>query len=145
MPICDVCGAGYPIIPGIDFAGTVLEAGPSSGFEAGEEVVMTGHFAGQRCDGGFAKVYIRSNPTLSMFAQTAVAVMVIVVVVVVSEKKKTLIMTRTTAMIMLLQLLMMRMGPMGMRIRIWIRVRMRVWRRRSARAIVETAGETIGT
>lgn len=31
-----------PLVPGIDFAGTVLEAGQQSGFKEGDKVVLTG-------------------------------------------------------------------------------------------------------
>jgi acrylyl-CoA reductase (NADPH) len=43
----------YPHVPGIDFSGTVAEAG--GGFAAGDEVVATGWGIGERQWGGFAQ------------------------------------------------------------------------------------------
>jgi acrylyl-CoA reductase (NADPH) len=43
----------YPIIPGIDFAGTVLRS-TSEGFRPGERVVLTGWGVGEGWSGGFA-------------------------------------------------------------------------------------------
>ena len=45
---------GYPIVAGIDLAGTIVSAG--SGFEAGQPVVLTGHYLGQHMDGGFSQL-----------------------------------------------------------------------------------------
>lgn len=43
----------FPLVPGIDFAGKVVE--DSSGtFQVGQRVVLTGHYAGQRMDGGYS-------------------------------------------------------------------------------------------
>eukprot|EP01052_Picozoa_sp_SAG31_P003640 SAG31_NODE_142_length_22669_cov_18.630040_15_plen_213_part_00 len=48
--------AGYPIVPGIDAAGVVLDADPASGFNAGDEVVVTGNKIGQHFDGAYAEL-----------------------------------------------------------------------------------------
>ncbi|MPZ35713.1 MAG: acryloyl-CoA reductase [Rhodospirillales bacterium] len=44
----------YPIIPGIDFAGTVLQS-TSAAFRPGERVVLTGWGVGEGWSGGFAE------------------------------------------------------------------------------------------
>ena len=43
----------FPLVPGIDFAGTVLDD-PSGKFTVGESVVLTGGYAGQHQDGGYS-------------------------------------------------------------------------------------------
>merc|ERR1719453_1363596 len=43
----------FPIVPGIDFAGKVLED-QSGKFAVGQSVVLTGHYAGQWMDGGYS-------------------------------------------------------------------------------------------
>jgi acrylyl-CoA reductase (NADPH) len=45
----------FPIVPGIDFAGKVLQS-RSAQFSAGQSVVLTGHYAGQWMDGGYCDV-----------------------------------------------------------------------------------------
>ena len=44
----------YPMIPGIDFAGTVVES-DSVDFKAGDQVILTGWFVGERHWGGMAQ------------------------------------------------------------------------------------------
>ena len=47
----------FPIVPGIDFVGEVIESGPgSSRFSRGDRVVLTGHYCGQHVSGGLAEV-----------------------------------------------------------------------------------------
>lgn len=43
----------FPIVPGIDFAGKVVED-RSGQFQPGQSVVLTGHYAGQWTDGGYS-------------------------------------------------------------------------------------------
>jgi acrylyl-CoA reductase (NADPH) len=43
----------FPIVPGIDFAGKVIED-HSGKFSKGQSVVLTGHYAGQWMDGGYS-------------------------------------------------------------------------------------------
>merc|ERR1711972_487146 len=45
----------FPIVGGIDFAGTVLES-KSPLFKPGQSVVLTGHYNGQHMDGGHADI-----------------------------------------------------------------------------------------
>ncbi|GBG25048.1 Quinone oxidoreductase [Hondaea fermentalgiana] len=45
---------GFPIVPGIDFAGEV-ESDDSGSFNKGDQVVLTGHYAGQHMNGGYAE------------------------------------------------------------------------------------------
>mmetsp|Transcript_30048 Transcript_30048/g.82087 ORF Transcript_30048/g.82087 Transcript_30048/m.82087 type:complete len:372 (-) Transcript_30048:216-1331(-) len=45
---------GWPIVPGIDFAGTVRSSS-SSLFQGGDQVVLTGNKAGQFFDGGYSQ------------------------------------------------------------------------------------------
>lgn len=45
----------FPIVPGIDFAGKVLED-RSGTFSKGQSVVLTGHYAGQWMDGGYSDI-----------------------------------------------------------------------------------------
>ncbi len=44
----------FPLIPGIDFAGTVAESA-SDRFKAGDEVILTGWGVGERYNGGYAQ------------------------------------------------------------------------------------------
>lgn len=44
----------YPIVPGIDFTGTVVDS-KSDAWSPGQKVVLTGHYAGQHMDGGYAE------------------------------------------------------------------------------------------
>ncbi len=46
----------YPLVPGIDLAGTVLEAGPESGVAAGDEVLAHGYDLGVSHHGGYAEL-----------------------------------------------------------------------------------------
>lgn len=48
-----------PIIPGIDYAGEVVEGGGE--FKPGDKVVLTGHAVGEKYSGGYA-AYARANP-----------------------------------------------------------------------------------
>jgi len=43
----------FPLVPGIDFAGKVVES-KSPLFKPGQSVVLTGHYNGQHMDGGYA-------------------------------------------------------------------------------------------
>lgn len=45
----------YPIIPGIDLSGTVIEAGKSN-FKAGQEVLVTGYGLGVSHSGGYSEI-----------------------------------------------------------------------------------------
>lgn len=45
----------YPLIPGIDFAGTVIQS-DSDKFNAGDRVVLTGYGVGEKFNGGYAGI-----------------------------------------------------------------------------------------
>ena len=44
----------FPIVPGMDFAGTVLED-PTNKFKAGTNVLLTGNYLGQHLNGAYAQ------------------------------------------------------------------------------------------
>lgn len=44
----------FPIVPGIDLAGVVVEADKHGRYRAGENVLVTGWGIGERCSGGYA-------------------------------------------------------------------------------------------
>ncbi|CAK9019829.1 Probable acrylyl-CoA reductase AcuI (Acryloyl-coenzyme A reductase AcuI) [Durusdinium trenchii] len=46
--------ATFPIVPGIDFVGTI-ESCAGGSFQRGDWVVLTGHYAGQQVHGGYAE------------------------------------------------------------------------------------------
>ena len=51
----------YPLVPGIDFAGTVIES-TNDGFTAGDRVVLNGYGVGESHSGGFAgKARVNGN------------------------------------------------------------------------------------
>eukprot|EP00298_Acanthocystis_sp_HF-20_P016889 c21617_g1_i2.p1 GENE.c21617_g1_i2~~c21617_g1_i2.p1 ORF type:complete len:618 (+),score=250.65 c21617_g1_i2:1399-3252(+) len=51
----------YPIIPGIDYSGVVLDSIDPK-FKKGDEIILTGHNAGQLVDGGYSQVVrVKSN------------------------------------------------------------------------------------
>lgn len=45
----------FPLVPGIDCAGTVEEISGQDGFKSGDKVVLTGHYLGQHMDGAFSE------------------------------------------------------------------------------------------
>lgn len=53
----------YPMVPGIDLAGTVLESA-SPAFKAGDEVILTGFETGERYWGGFTQLNRVRSETL---------------------------------------------------------------------------------
>lgn len=57
MVLCGMPGVArsFPVVPGVDFAGEVLECGDGATFAAGAAVVLTGHYAGQHVNGGFSQ------------------------------------------------------------------------------------------
>lgn len=68
----------FPLVPGIDFAGTVIES-VSDRFQAGDEVILTGWGVGEKHDGGFAQIarvpgdWLIPRPK-SLSAETAMAI-----------------------------------------------------------------------